>query len=117
MLRSPTFRADVITAMKAKSLDILVQGVLTCVHKNYTGRSPCEYPGMVDTYWVIVFMVIIKLAVLVCVLIGQMVSDARKDGSGADGKVRKVNELQGKDEGLHDNPGCDGAKSWHGQRS
>ena len=48
-------------------------------------------------------------AVFVHILIEQMLSDARKDGSGADGKVRKVNELQGKDEDSHNKPGCDGA--------
>lgn len=102
MLRCPTFRA-VITAMKTKSLDIVVQGV------RYTGWSPCRYPGIIDTYLLLVFLVTVNLAVLIYVLIEQRAFDVRKDGSGADGKVRKMNGHQGKDEDLHDKSDFDGA--------
>ena len=110
LLRCPDFRADLITAVKARSLDVFIQSLL----KIGTGRSPCRPVDMINfPDWVLVLMMAIPLAliclVLFCYLTGQTTSDVRKDGSGVDGEVRNTNELQGKDEVLHDKPNYDRA--------
>ena len=108
MLRCPTFRADIITAVKARSLDIFVQGVL----KNFSDQRPC---GKVDIFhgpdWVFVLMMTPALAICCLILFGyltaQPASDVRKDGSRVDSEVRNTKELLGKDEVLHDKPDYD----------
>ena len=63
--------------------------------------------------WVLVLWVLIMLGfgllALFYHLTGQTASDVRKDGSGVDGEVKNMNELQGKDEVLHDKPDYDRA--------
>ena len=104
MLRCPTFRADVITAVKAKSLDIFLLGVL----KNFTDRSPCRFEDMMVFLLHILlafkgaFICAIACAWLFCHLTGQTASDVRKDESGVNGEARNTNELQGKEEISHD---------------
>ena len=104
MLRCPTFRADVITAVKARSLDIFLLGVL----KIFTDRSPCNFEDMMVLLLHILlafegaFICAIACAWLFCHLTGQTAPDVRKDGSGVNGEARNTNELQGKEEISHD---------------
>ena len=110
MLRCPSFRADVITAVNARSLDVFVLSVL----KHGTDWSPCRLMDMLlSLRWVFVLWMSIilgfGLVALFYHLTEQTASDVRKDGSGVDGEVKNMNELQGKDEVLHDKPDYDRA--------
>ena len=93
MLRCPSFRTDVFTAVKARSIDLFIQSI----HKLGTNCSPCR-PFYVQD-WVFLLVMLIPLA-FVCLalysyLTGQKASDVH---SGVDGEVRNTNELQGEDE-------------------
>ena len=108
LLRCPDFWADLITAVKARSLDVFIQSLL----KISTGRTPCR-PVDINNFpdWEFVLLIAVPLA-FICLalfnhLTGQTASDGRKDGSGVDSEVRNTNEFQGKDEVLHDMPKSD----------
>ena len=61
--------------------------------------------------WVFVLMMTPVLAICCLILFGyltaQPASDVRKDGSGVSGEVMNMNEIQGKDEILRDEPDYD----------
>lgn len=98
ILHCPSFRADIITAVKARSPNIFIQSVL----KHCSDRSPCRLEDILGLSFYLKYFVLVTLITIFCAYTGHLAIHVRRDGSGVDGEVRKVDGHPEKEEILRE---------------